>query len=250
MNIYAIEEEKGKFDKLLKLLGTKSFPGLSNAVKISANMIQRDWAQNVKKSTAKEGWKGEYIKSININFKDPLNAEVYADENNKFVNFIEDGVRRFDMKPGLLNGPKARDGVNGKYNIVFFRKGTPGAKNLPAMPKTIYKKIRKAELTQRHKRGDSKYKAVLTGLRGETKKNKSGKASIYEGLTKIGGKGQSQYGTFRVITKNSTGWIHPGSPPVKVFSLTKRNAKMKVKKILQEGLSLDIQSGLEYLSKK
>lgn len=151
---------------------------------------------------------------------------------------------------GLLKSSKAKTNKDGdKYITIFMRKGTPGAKSIPNMPKTIYKKIRKAELAQKFARSGSKYKAVLKGLRGETGSKKTGKASIYEGLTKMGGKGQSQYGTFRIVTKNSTGWIHPGVPASKVFSLTSRRVKPRIKRMLQEGLSLDIQAGMEYLSK-
>ena len=247
MTIYAVEQGD-QINKLLKILGNDSFPGLSNAVKISANKTQKEWIKTIQKSNTKNGWKKEYIRAIHINFEDDLSAEVYADEN-KYVNFVENGIKRFDMKPGLINGPKSRQGKKGRYNIIFFRKGVPGTQHMPAMPKVIYKKIKKAELVQKYKRGGSKYKAVLTGLRGETKKKKSGKTSIYEGLTKMGKKGHSQYGTFRVVSQTSTGWMYPGVPGVKVFSIVKNRIKPKIKKILQEGLSLDIKSGIEYLAK-
>jgi hypothetical protein len=248
MTIYAVEEGK-QIEKLIKMLGSGSFPGLTNSIKISANMIQKEWIQTIQKSTAKKGWKNEYVRAIHINFENELNAEVYADEDNKYVNFIENGVKRFDMKPGLINGPKSRQGKNGRYNIVFFRKGVPGTQHIQTMAQTTYKKIgqlSKEEVVKRYKTvgvGDKiQMKTKTVKKRTKTKTSKSP-----EGLQKIGSRGHSQYGNFRVVSQKSSGWIYPGVPPVKIYSIVARNIKPRVKKILQEGLTLDIKSGLEYL---
>ncbi len=252
MEIFLIEENN-QVRKLINILQKKNkLPNLSNAITITApKVLQREWSEEIQKSSTKQGWKKYYIDAININVKDNFNSEVSVDENNKFVNFVEDGIKRFDMIPGLINGPRSKISKEGnRYNIIFMRKGIPGTQHIPNMPEAIYKKIKKVAITQKSKREDSKYKAVLTGLRGSKKKRTKGKASIYEGLTKIGSKGQSKYGTFRVVTKNSTGWIYPGVPPTKIFNTVKRKIKPKIEKILKEGLVLDIQAGLEYLSKK
>jgi hypothetical protein len=248
MTIYAVEEGN-QIGKLLRLLGSSSFPGLTNAIKISANMIQKEWIDTIQKSTAKKGWKSEYIRAIHINFENELNAEVYADENNKYVNFIEDGIKRFDMKPGLINGPKSRQGKNGRYNIVFFRKGVPGTQHIQSMAQTTYTKVKKMSKDDVIRR----YKTVGIGEKIQLKtktvkkrvKTKTSKGP--GGLQKIGSRGHSQYGTFRVVSQQSSGWIYPGVPAIKIFSLVSRKVKPTVKKIMQDGLILDIKSGLEYL---
>lgn len=260
MEIFIIKKED-QMEKLLNLLGSSYFPGLTNSIKISANMVKRKWIESVKKAKTKEGWKIKYINSININFENELNVEVYADENNKFVNFVETGIKRFDMKDppkgkGLLNGPNSRQGKNGRYNIVFFQKGVPGTQHIQTMgddepsSQAIYKKINqlsKSDIVKRYKtigiskKIQMKSKTVKKRIKTKTSKGPGG-------LQKIGSPRHTQYGTFRVVTKDSPGWIYPGVPEAKVFSLVARTMKSKVKQIMKEGLILDIKS-LESLRK-
>lgn len=248
MNIHIVEKGNG-IEKLINLLGSNYFPGLQNAIKVSANMIQKEWINEIEKSKTKEGWKKEYIRSIEVNFEDDMTAEVFADENNKFVKFVEDGIRRFDMKPGLINGPKSRMGKRGRYNIVFFRKGVPGTQHMQTMSQSTYKKVDKLSKQDIVKRYNVMGMGDKVQLKTKTvkarKRNKTSKGP--GGLQKMGSRGHSSFGTFRVVSQNSTGWIYPGVAGTKVYSIVGRSVKSKVKKILQEGLKLDLRSGTEYL---
>lgn len=246
MTIYAVKEND-QLDKFIKLLGNQSFPGLANSIKISANMVQREWVKTIKNSKAKNGWKNEYIKSIHINFENEMSSEVYADEN-KYIDFIEDGVKRFDMKPGLINGPNSRQGKNGRYNIIFMRKGIPGTQHIQNMPVVTYQKIKKMSKEGLVKRYNTIGIGNVMQLKTkQVKKRTKNKSEKYEGLQKIGSKGHSQFGTFRVVSKKSEGWIYPGSSSIKIFSTVSRKVEPKVKKILQDGLKMDIEAGLKYL---
>ncbi len=70
--------------------------------------------------------------------------EVYSDYTTKsgrgVTDLLEAGHGNIDLKPGLLHGPKSRQGKNGRYNIVSFRQGAPGTgeRNNP-MPLSVYK---------------------------------------------------------------------------------------------------------------
>ena len=251
---------------LINLLGKKHMPGLQNAVQVATNKVLKAWVTGVKESGSKEGWKREYIKSINID-RDTAPLESSVSASGMFMNFVEEGVKRFDMKPGLLNGPKARMGENGPYNIVFFRKGVPASKTITPMPRSIYQlaqKLDKGEVDKRYRvigiggagpfttaNLKSKIYKTETARLGSTPKKhwKKGK-DIYKGLVKTGSAKHTVYGTFRVVTKNSTGWIHPGVPASPVFKSITNKMQPEIKKILQEGLSQDILSGLKHLKGK
>lgn len=75
----------------------------------------------------------------------PTSWEVYSDYTTKtgrsVTELLEAGHGPIDLKPGLLRGPKSRQGKEGRYNIVSFRQGTPGSdpfRNNP-MPLSVYK---------------------------------------------------------------------------------------------------------------
>lgn len=243
MTIYAVKEND-KLDKFIKLLEIQSFPGLENSIKISANMVQREWVKTIKNSKAKNGWKNEYIKSIHINFENEMSSEIYADEN-KYINFIENGIKRFDMKPYLLRNPNSEDG---KRTIIFMRKGIPGTQHIQNMPVTTYQKIKKMSKEDLIKRYNTIGIGNIMQLKTkQVKKRIKNKAEKYEGLYKVGSKGHSQFGTFVSVSKKSVGWIYPGSTPIKIFSVVSRKVEPKVKKILQDGLKMDIEARLKYL---
>ena len=67
---------------------------------------------------------------------------------------------------------------------------------------------------------------------------------------KSGSKDHSQYVTFRVVSKNSTGWINPGSPKVNIFNTVVRKVKPGITKIMNDGIKLDTEAGFEYLNGK
>lgn len=238
MEFYIVEDEKVR--KFLKLMGSSKLPATSRAVRVAANTIQTTWIKTIQKSNAKEGWKPSYIKAVGIDYDGGLEAEVSA-EKNKFVNFIENGVKRFDMKPGIINGPKSRLGKNGRYNIIFMRKKTPGSRGANLMTVQQYKEVKQLSKKETARR----YNVIGIGgdlqLKTKTvKKRQMSKAGDYAGLKKIGGENHTRYGTFRIVSEKSTGWIYPGSPKVNIYEMTGREVKPKIKEILQKGFMTDL----------
>lgn len=155
---------------------------------------------------------------------------------------IEEGTPAYDMKPGLLNGPKSRalkDG-GGRYNIVPFRHMTPTNANAGAsaihlrmqMPKNIYKQAKqlaRSILNPTTGKVDWNQSLRIPGL-GEVNPN-SGyqrKTNQYDGMYRVGYDKHSQYVTFRAVSTSRTvmlkngktiqkgsapnSWIHPAMP--------------------------------------
>jgi hypothetical protein len=163
----------------------------------------------------------------------------------------EKGYTAWDMKPMLLNGPKARISKKGTvFNIIPFRHGTSDKSGENAqfrpMPKDIYaaaKNLAVSLTTKQSMAGAGqhhilKYGGKLTGTNWDGKYpnqvkviglrepvgivvGRGGyqhKSSIYEGMLKIqanyGAKSQNKYLTFRVVSEKShpLSWWHPGRP--------------------------------------
>jgi len=254
--------KKGEpLDKLIKLIGSKRLPGVMRAVKISANTVMSEWVKAVRECSSKEGFKAQYIKSINIDRQvNVMEATVSA--GGMFVNFVESGIRRFDMKPGLLAGPKARVNAKGEpYNIIFMRKGTPGTARLSQMPRNVYtavKEMDKGEVQKRYRVigvGDKAPLVQSTNLKQRIHSRGAatyggGKKDIYKGMVKTGSPGHTAYGTFRIVSKNSKGWIHPGVPAAPVFDKLSARLEPQIKKILQRGLIQDIEAGVNFLKER
>lgn len=140
---------------------------------------------------------------------------------------IENGFAAFDMKPGLLGGPKARptkDGT-GMWNIVPFRFGTPqGGKqkgqsrpNFPGemtMPPEVYNIVKRGDrlpaspwgqrtkipflFTQDTMSGVNK-EAVIRGILGPMVAPYQWQTGLYSGMQRVGAGRQSQYMTFRAV---------------------------------------------------
>lgn len=115
----------------------------------------------------------QYHRTIKRRQIDPMTWEVYSDYTTKtgigVTSLLEAGHGPIDLKPGLLRGPKSRQGKNGRYNIVAFRHGTPGtsSQNNP-MPMSVYK-----QFTQDVKRIDAQKKAGATSSTGTSYTTKS-----------------------------------------------------------------------------
>jgi len=103
----------------------------------------------------------------------PTVWEVYSDYTTKtgrgVTDLLEAGHGNIDLKPGLLRGPKSRQGKKGRYNIVSFRQGVPGtsSRNNP-MPLSVYKPFL-AEI----KEADAQRKAGASAIPGTSYTSKS-----------------------------------------------------------------------------
>jgi len=270
MNV-SIVPKGSSIGRIISLLGSGYFPNLVKSIKHAANMVQKEWILKLNASSAKAGWKRRYAEAINIeSSNNPLSATVSAE--GRYVAFVEKGIARRDMKPALLSGPKARQGKNGPYNIIFFRKGVPTTQTMPTMPKNVYQSMRElnsvnpslsyrtigigapmrmkgdsADIRTQKVRASSLLKRIHS--KGTPKLESEEDVGEFEGLMKMGAKGHSQYGTFRVVSKKSKGWIYPGVPKVSVFEPMANSVTPKVKEILQQGLAKDLKQGAEYLEK-
>ncbi len=139
-------------------------------------------------------------------------------------NAIENGIGAFDMKEGILSGPKAKIGKNGnRYNTIPFYMGTPTALeenfNGGIMPKEIYKQMKNRDVNTPLRQeeikapyNERKVHEVQTGpQQWEVYQHKT---SIYDGLQKKTDAvtGQNSYMTFRRVSDNSdpSSWYHPG----------------------------------------
>lgn len=178
----------------------------------------------------------KYVQSIQVYKDDPFTKVISADK--KGTDEIEDGKGPVDLKPGLLKGPKARQGKTGPYNIVAFRHGVPGtlSSNKP-MPMNVYTMMKKAEPSkatgtitdaggaqrQTYKWGD-KFPVSAQGQRSKLEAKYTWKSGAYSGMVKMqdttsSAKG-SGYMTFRMVSVHSdpNSWIIPSKPgmPIRV----------------------------------
>lgn len=157
----------------------------------------------------------------------------------------DQGKPPWDMKPMLLNGPKARLSKKGiVYNIIPFRHGVPSGGNqsnahFRTMPQDVHAAARTlrpsigtgqlvvswggrlSRKNPNHQELLNKYmpqsKMVAAYINGATKLVKNTHAAgIYDNMVKVSAPysktNQSRYMTFRVVSENSPqfSWWHPG----------------------------------------
>lgn len=160
--------------------------------------------------------------------------------------WIDEGLPQdFDMLPGLLRSPKAKNGPNGKYIVVPFKhnKGpatqTPTQKVLANIIKKEFKKknipfakieqnadgspksglLHKMNITQPKKAPDGKSLESTTG--GLTRHFLEG-LRVYQKAT-ANNKTQKDVMTFRTASEKHSGqkWIHPGTAPMNFLQSAK-----------------------------
>lgn len=149
-------------------------------------------------------------------------------------NKMEEGWEGGDMKPWLLAGRNARMTKQGPVNVVPFRHGAPGAtgNNFPPMGSQFNDRMGTEEAARLGKRVYAKAKRLAattsdpsTGRTQWGGRLPAGNApvlrphhrtDIYAGMVRqrktYEKATQSQYKTFRAVSKNSDprAWIHPG----------------------------------------
>jgi hypothetical protein len=192
----------------------------------------------------------------------------------KIAEMTEHGYAPFDMKPMLLNGPKARISKKGTvFNIIPFRHGVPGKSGDNAhfknMPQNIYEAARQLKSsvsvagTPRLKNHGLLYGGKLNSkehgdILGDPKRHVFGhvsdstldhayrhKKSIYDGMVKVtsgyGKTSQSKYLTFRVVSEKSApySWWHPGRPPQPHLGFIIGYCQPKIERGLKEAAQRD-----------
>lgn len=199
----------------------------------------------VKEITARfaQEWQNEANRTLNEGRAEYVNSIIVVDEGfakgavmlvGEFPNMLESEAPSFDMKPGLLAGPNAKVGNDGKkYNTVPFTFGTPGAlaENFSnIMPQPVYDVIKnkplindvkgggksstplkKSEIPQQFRQPEKKQ---VKEPESQSFKDYQHKHSIYEGMIKKQDPvtKQNRYSSFRRVSEASDplSWIHPG----------------------------------------
>ena len=187
----------------------------------------------------------DYINALSFSRKKIGKNVFYEISLSDSMNWIEDGFPGYDMKPGLLNGPKSRVNKQGKrYNIVPFRHkpfGKAGGSSNSTRAKLqneLSATIKKYGLDQIIKDSNNRAlegrvksltnKGLLPNLQGLTKYQKRYKSVI-----------QSTYMTFRVVSENSSpsSWIHPGYRGANIFPELEKYVDEQIDEILTHILS-------------
>ena len=169
--------------------------------------------------------KDQYRRSIKVAKRGRFTGVAYLDPASWIVNAVELGVPGFDMKPGMLNSPKAKTNKQGgKYLIIPFRFATPTAigeseaftaKLPPEIHKIAKEKDGPLALSdipeQYHIPKSAELRQKAKSMNWEQAKEATAdheKTSIYQGLQKRDG----GYMNFRVVSENSEpgAWQHPG----------------------------------------
>lgn len=213
------------------------FDAIQERMVTLAEMARSEWVRLAQDNLGASA--GDYIAGIQPVEVDGNWAHVHLV--GELPNNIENGQAPFDMKPGLLAGPNAKTGKNGRYNTVPFRHGTPGStgkrvgKPMPMTGITAAGKPKSMVYTEAKKLKPSVEtlggKTAWGGRTGDfgglgirtmlpVKKGRPGaytwrsspfanmvkSAKTYEKAT------QNQYVTFRRVSDNSdpNSWWHPG----------------------------------------
>lgn len=217
-----------------KIDGASAFANTQAAMNEVASMIHEAWvgfASGVPIPGAIRviNSRGQYKASIKVDLSKDKEKIIYSDS--PIHKYLEEGTDAYDMKPGLLSGPKARFGKNGPYNVICFRHGAPDSSESSApMPVTIYKLTKAVSKKAAASGTTSKSMQVvstnnMTGIRSKRvasfmpgRNNYTWKVGPYAGMMKIdtttGAAKRSSYLTFRVVSTKSdpSSWIRPPQP--------------------------------------
>ena len=254
----------------LESLGANRLPNTALSVRQSTEAVQQRWVD--KASNAFKKTTGRYMLGIDNGLIYPHNNDVYKGAVFNTVPHaaaIEHGIPSYDMKKALYTSSKVKISKKGKrYLIIPFRHGAPGAggksaSTLKTMPKNIYQraknlpfsvqtgKIRSANLGGRSLRGvGNQGRRSQIAVRSANNLNKfvmranpyTWKSSPYAGMIRIprGTTGGGYYMTFRIMHEDSHGWIHPGTPPMRLAEKTANEMNHVVKAIIKDGFMNDL----------
>lgn len=237
---------------------------LTAAVQSAAEYVQATWQQVVMGSETIPGAKPV---KLNINLRRLYADNIITDKQlagmgsvsqrviaaKKIAEQLEYGTGPWDMKPMLLNGPKARVGKNGKYNIIPFRHGTSSNhapdNNFKTMPQRVYQQARDLKASVKTANG-MKWGGRLPAQGPAGHNPTSGyqhKNNKHEGMVRIektyAKATQSQYMTFRIVSEKSDpgSWIHPGYEAHNITRAVTDYCRPAVEKMIQDAAEADIQ---------
>jgi hypothetical protein len=199
---------------------------------------------------------GEYVRSIaeGLKMDGNLSGEIVTTSPHGAI--VEDGIKAYDMKVGLLNSPKAKTGKGGSlYITVPFRHGTPGTATMPSMSRGAYKDAKKLGYSRRNNALTSgmgtqytwggRLKNTSEGKRSKIiskNRNYTWKTGLFSGMVKMGKRNHTQYMTFRRVSANSdpNSWQFPDVParPIRVAVI--ENTREEVLQLIRNGFEMDL----------
>jgi len=220
----------------------RALNGLAANISAAAYNMGKQYAESKLDTT-----RDQYVSNLKL---DKLSPSTYLISLDPSVNHLEDGYDAFDMKPGLLNGPKARYTKGGvKFNIIPFRIGAKeaapvlkyGSAVAPRDFTQTWKKdfggalnAKKAGISGIQRGADG---TPLQGVVGRVGRNKNVPPNL-QGMNKIqktyGKTTQSQYMTFRTVSSKSkpSSWQHPGFKGIQAFQEIERFADAEINRFV------------------
>ncbi len=257
-------------------LGAGLFPKTVEAVEAATVHVQRAWKDEAARHFAFST--GKYIQNVRVEFGvagNPYHGRVFNEL--PYADYLEDGYPAFDMKNMLHTSHKIRISKKGKrYMIIPFRHGTPARQGeagragnratMWSMPEHVYDPAKRLVMSQiktkfaersvqdlnlipqkgyvaarrTYEWGERLTKQALESVgasRAEIQKY-SGMVRVPREEARTSG---SQYLTFRVMTEDSKGWIHPAQPPLRIKERAENKSAAVVRRIIEEGFERDIQ---------
>lgn len=239
-------------------------------------LVKNRWVDMVMSSGALPRFKQGYAGEIQIVNTDRISYKILSE--GEFTRRIEEGVQPYDLKPGMLASPRAREGKNGRYIRIPFRHS---AKSLKAAG--VYNKARNLDRERSEASGGARVsvsRMMRTGTfqdtnadgqivsramyrpaarrldassmkryRNEGKKNPATKwprgvssPNVLHGLVKSGSPRHTQYMTFRTVSEKTPQfkWIHPGFKAHPVFDKVLASAMPQIEKRLKDAMMKDL----------
>ena len=257
-------------NKKLRGGGINGYRETKKQMRYALEYIRQVWLAQVSGAAALEGtrplrsrkYADSLIRAEAIKIPDghPLSGAVVSTF--PYARDIELGYPPFDMKKGILSGPKSRQGKNGRYAIIPFRWGTPGygasEEINDKMDGPLYdvaKRLRGVYESRLNADGGPPGEVSESQLVDVDKQHATGWAvprvshSGYEhirpvaaGIRKEGAPRHRQYRSYRTVSENSDpkSWIHPGAQPNPIMAAVIRETEETVNAMLVKGIQDDI----------
>lgn len=256
MNTISIHFDLAALDGAAQEIHDRAVSAVDRAVEDIALQAAKNWATAILSTDLPKAQRDDYANSLRINRIGQAHFEVttaFGDADK-----IENGRSARDLKLMLQTSQRTRMSKSGKkYLIIPFRHNTPGNKSLaPAMPQAIYNqalKMGKSSILSTGTRTSAtgatvpQHKYKWGGLlpAGLAKIQPGHKTDIFSGMrrmeTSTGKSKSSAWLTFRVMHQDSTGWIVPAKPGLKlaeaISAQIERKAQGYINAIVQAELS-------------
>lgn len=220
-----------RIKSVFDMIGHKGFPNVKNMIVRSGEYFQKSWRNNITQSDSPEGWKNPYINKVELKLEKNNTEAIISAERSKFVNFVEDGIESYDMKPGMLASKKVKTSKLGnKYLTIFMRK------KVREMPTEVLKQAKQLSFYR------------MVGIKGNLEKqyNKamsiSAPGTIFHRMVRVGSSKHSRYGTFRIVSSKSKpeSWKFPKIPGTKPFDKTVKDKKKEIDENFKKAFKEDI----------